>query len=1383
LQSSFRRFSFPRFRFFFPTHTCRVFTHSAPKLFGLPRRNLTKAGVFIASAFCLTTTPLYAGNTWTGGSATTSNWSDTANWGGAAPAYGTITFSGSTRTTNTLDGNFTSGGSTSMNQLNVTSAGPWTLNNSNSAVLSLFDNGGTQAKVENNGAGLLTLNLPITFAANNASPPNPFGEINAVSGDMTFGTGTLTVNGSSVNGIKLFGSGHTLTFNNTVSASGKWFGITTSGTGNTINIGGTFTSGDIYVMNGGTVNITGTNTVTTSQIRLGGDFGNTGNQNQAVGGTLGFTNAAGGLTFASGINSVTGNTSNALLINSQNTSGTNTLSGLIAMDSNLTIQNSAGGTLNLTNATGPDAKGKILTFNNAGTMSVTGAIAGSTGGNVVKNGAGTLMLNAAGTYTGGTTINAGTLRINATNALPSTSGSLTITGGTFNMFASNQTVVGLSDGGGNTGGIITTTSGTAGTSTFTLNDTGSDSFAGQINDGATRLVALTKTGAGTLTLSNSNSFSGGTTLSGGTLTATNGGALGTGLITINGAGTTLNLRNDVNTSFSNNGLTLTTGATGTTTMSADQATGAGTNHTLTLGGTVSLASGTTLGITTGNGYTLAMGPVVVTGASTPSTSFAGAGTGVLASLTGSASATTSTVSFKGTGTTTITGNVLDGGGALSLARSTAVGTLILQGTGSNYTGSTSITNGTIRTAVATNGFGNTSGISIGAAGILDLRNDSSAAFSNGTTNYAVSTSGSGATINVDNNNSAVTGNTLTIGALNLGAHTLNISGANNYSLATGAVTLSGAGTVSANSANVTLGAVTNGGNRLTVTGVSNTTLAGGVSGAGDFLKQGTGTATFSGTASTFGGGGSNVFIDQGTVSVATGGSLGTTNGTTTGLINMGASGTGGLNATLNIANSGVTLANPVLVRYLQTGGKTISGTFTSLSSTYSGAISLADHLTITAANGGTLLFTGVISQAAGTGSATPGAGLVNNTSPTGGFSTNGPGVIINSGGSSTGIVEYDNAMTYVGDTVVNSGTLQFNGSGSLASSTIRLGNSGAATINMSAAGGTSLPVTINVRPSTGTKTISAANTSGTATLGGHFALDDDATVTETSSTGTLAITQGRASATDTLAGTDIKGHILTFNGAGNINVGATSPTGFGTIYNSTGNGNVVMSGSGTLSFTDKNTYSGTTTINSGTLNATAGSALGSTSSITVNSGGTLLHSGSSGVTDRINDAATMTLNGGTFNTGGLSEGTTGSAGVGALTLQNNSIIDLGSGASILHFAASNAATWTASKILEIDNWSGNPGIGGGTDQLLFGTTSSGLTAGQIAEIQFLNPSGFSAGTYGAAILANGEIVPIPESSTWVAGALAFIGLFATQRRRLARIMRAENRARTLPDNL
>ena len=177
--------------------------------------------------------------TWTGGGAS-NVWGDAGNWGGTNvfTNYGTVIFNtgGAQGTTSVVNGNI------SQNGLRWTGSLSWTLNNSNSAVISLFDNGGTQAKVENQSTGLVTLNAPITFAATSGTAR---GEINAVSGDLTFGsTGTLTVSGSAVNGIAMFGSGHTITFSDTINAATKWFGFTTNGAGNTAVINGTVTSGD-----------------------------------------------------------------------------------------------------------------------------------------------------------------------------------------------------------------------------------------------------------------------------------------------------------------------------------------------------------------------------------------------------------------------------------------------------------------------------------------------------------------------------------------------------------------------------------------------------------------------------------------------------------------------------------------------------------------------------------------------------------------------------------------------------------------------------------------------------------------------------------------------------------------------------------------------------------------------------------------------------------------------------------------------------------------------------------------------------------------------------------------------------------------------------------
>ena len=70
---------------------------------------------------------------------------------------------------------------------------------------------------------------------------------------------------------------------------------------------------------------------------LGGDSGTTGTQDLSKSGSLNLTPAAGGLTFAGIVNTVAANTSGTLAVNSQNTSGTNTLSGQFFLDSNLKI--------------------------------------------------------------------------------------------------------------------------------------------------------------------------------------------------------------------------------------------------------------------------------------------------------------------------------------------------------------------------------------------------------------------------------------------------------------------------------------------------------------------------------------------------------------------------------------------------------------------------------------------------------------------------------------------------------------------------------------------------------------------------------------------------------------------------------------------------------------------------------------------------------------------------------------------------------------------------------------------------------------------------------------------------------------------------------------
>ena len=77
-------------------------------------------------------------------------------------------------------------------------------------------------------------------------------------------------------------------------------------------------------------------------------------------------------------------------------------------------------------------------------------------------------------------------------------------------------------------------------------------------------------------------------------------------------------------------------------------------------------------------------------------------------------------------------------------------------------------------------------------------------------------------------------------------------------------------------------------------------------------------------------------------------------------------------------------------------------------------------------------------------------------------------------------------------------------------------------------------------------------------------------------------------------------------------------------------GGITKQGTGRVTLSGSNGFTGTTTVSAGTLELakSGGQAIGATSSVTITTGGTLLLSQS----NQINDAATITLNGGTFTT-------------------------------------------------------------------------------------------------------------------------------------------------------
>ena len=124
------------------------------------------------------------------------------------------------------------------------------------------------------------------------------------------------------------------------------------------------------------------------------------------------------------------------------------------------------------------------------------------------------------TYTGGTRVEDGRLQLGVDNALAST-GALTVNGGTFALNGHNQTVGTLSG----TGGSIA-----LGGNTLTTNSASTSSYAGSLLGSG----GLGKQGAGTLILTGTNTYSGTTTISAGTLQVGAGGTtgtLGTGVVT------------------------------------------------------------------------------------------------------------------------------------------------------------------------------------------------------------------------------------------------------------------------------------------------------------------------------------------------------------------------------------------------------------------------------------------------------------------------------------------------------------------------------------------------------------------------------------------------------------------------------------------------------------------------------------------------------------------------------------------------------------------------------------------------------------------------------------------------------------------------------------
>jgi autotransporter-associated beta strand protein len=364
--------------------------------------------------------------------------------------------------------------------------------------------------------------------------------------------------------------------------------------------------------------------------------------------------------------------------------------------------------------------------------------------------------------------------------------------------------------------------------------------------------------------------------------------------------------------------------------------------------------------------------------------------------------------------------------------------------------------------------------------------------------------------------------------------------------------------------------------------------------------------------------------------------------------------------------------------------------------------------------------------------------------------------------SGTGTLTLSGNNTYTGGTIINEGTLSIatNTRLGLSSSGLTFGggtlavttgftmnrptslNAGGGTIKVSsgqtliqqaAISGTGNSLT---KSDLGTLSLSAANTytGGTNIEGGTLALLSGGSLADSGSVNLLGATSvfniAGITTSETISKlTGVAGSKVQLGGSTLILEDSSSYSFAGDIEGS--GGSVTKRGTGVITLSGNNTYSGTTNLEGGTLLLGSAGALSS--------------------------SANVLLSGGNINASSFGGTTSGS-----LSLTANAVLNFGGGSSSLSFGNNTTGTWSGT--LSVWNWSG--GIwSNGSGTLNFGAST--LTPSQLLAIQFYSDSGVTKIGEGADFLSgsSGNLVPVPEPTALVCG-LLLVGVACGQRRKL-----------------